>query len=113
MTRPLPGRPGIHRERVVAVVATLPAGREQVGSGYLIDGRLVLTAEHCTRDKVTGAAPLGLRVIRATDGLSSDKIEVAASRLLTWPSYACARRRGTPRCRLRCLAGSTALAQGC
>ena len=79
MTRPLPGRPGIHHERVVAVVTTLPAGREQVGSDYLIGGRLVLTAEHCMRDKVTGAAPLGLRVIRATDGSSSDKIEVVAS----------------------------------
>ena len=62
---------GIARARVVAVVATLPGGREQVGSGYLVGGRLVLTAAHCTRDKATGAAPLGLRVIRATDGAAA------------------------------------------
>ena len=70
--------PGIPRERVVAVVVALRDGREQVGSGYLIGGRLVLTAEHCTRDKLTGEPALGLRVIRATDALSTDQLEPMA-----------------------------------
>jgi Trypsin-like peptidase domain/WD domain, G-beta repeat len=69
---------GIPRERVVAVVAALPGGREQIGSGYLVGGRLVLTAAHCTRDKVTGAVPLGLRVIRATDGATAEVMDLTA-----------------------------------
>jgi WD40 repeat protein len=67
---------GIPRERVVAVVAALPGNREQIGSGYLVGERLVLTAAHCTRDKATGAVPLGLRVIRATDGATAEVIDL-------------------------------------
>ena len=48
------GSSSVWVDRVVAVAATLQDGREQVGSGYLVSGRLVLTAEHCSRDKVTG-----------------------------------------------------------
>ena len=59
-------------DRVVAVAATLRDGREQLGSGYLISGRLVLTAEHCTRDKATREAAARLRVIRASDGAMAD-----------------------------------------
>ena len=51
------------------VAATLRDEREQVGSGYLVSGRLVLTAEHCTRDKVTGERAARLRVVRASDGV--------------------------------------------
>ena len=48
------GGSSVRVDRVVAVAAALRDGREQFGSGYLISGRLVLTAEHCTRDKATG-----------------------------------------------------------
>ena len=67
-------------DRVVAVTATLRDGREQVGSGYLVTGRLVLTAEHCTRDRVTGDPPARLRVIRAWDGAAADVAEVVPDR---------------------------------
>ena len=62
------GGSSVRVDRVVAVAATLRDGREQLGSGYLISGRLVLTAEHCTRDKVTGEPAARLRVVRASDG---------------------------------------------
>ena len=62
------GGSAVRVDRVVAVVATLRDGREQIGSGYLTAGRLVLTAEHCTRNKVTGESATQLRVVRATDG---------------------------------------------
>jgi Trypsin-like peptidase domain/NACHT domain len=61
------GGSSVRVDRVVAVVATLRDGREQLGSGYLTSGRLVLTAEHCTRDKVTGEPAARLRVVRASD----------------------------------------------
>src|ERR1022692_3859619 len=64
--------------RVVAVIATFPGG-EQFGSGYLVGGRLVLTAEHCTRDKLTGRPALRLRVTRASDWASADVVETLAS----------------------------------
>jgi len=77
-----PGRSpdtGIPLSRVVAVVAELPNGREQVGSGYLVAGRLVFTAAHCTWDKTTGAAALGLQVIRANDGAPARVEDVVAA----------------------------------
>jgi hypothetical protein len=58
------------------VVATLRDGREQLGSGYLIGGRLVLTAEHCTRNMVTGEAAARLRVVRASDGAEAQVVGV-------------------------------------
>ena len=74
---------GVARGRVVAVVATLHGGRQQFGSGYLVGDRLVLTAEHCTRDKLSdGSKAIRLRVIRATDGASADVKIAGASRVL-------------------------------
>jgi hypothetical protein len=83
-------------ERVVAVIATVAGGLEQVGSGYLVDGRLVLTAAHCTWDKKTRRPALRLRVIRALDGADSDvsevivdpELDVAVLRLASasWPA---------------------------
>ena len=66
------GESSVRVDRVVAVAATLRDGREQLGSGYLISGRLVLTAEHCTRDKATGEPAARLRVVRASDGAMAD-----------------------------------------
>lgn len=63
-------------DRVVAVVATLRDGQEQLGSGYLVSGRLVLTVEHCTRAKRTGAAAARLRVVRASDGAVAEVADV-------------------------------------
>jgi hypothetical protein len=65
-------------DRVVAVVATLRDGREQLGSGYLTSGRRVLTAEHCTRDKVTGESTVRLRVIRASDGAEAQVADLVS-----------------------------------
>lgn len=56
---------GVPRERVVAVEATLADGSKQRGTGFLVGGRLVLTAEHCTRDKETREPAVALRVVRA------------------------------------------------
>ena len=74
------GGPSVRVDRVVAVVATLRDGREQLGSGYLTSGRLVLTAEHCTRDKVTGEPPARLRVVRASDGAEAQAVGVVPDR---------------------------------
>jgi Trypsin-like peptidase domain/Sel1 repeat len=78
----LAGWQGIPIDRVVAVVASLENGLEQVGSGYLVGGRLVLTAEHCTRDKKTGQPPSSLRVVRASDGLEAGARVRVASRVV-------------------------------
>ena len=67
-------------DRVVAVVATLRNGREQLGTGYLTSGRLVLTVEHCTRDKVTGEPAAQLRVIRASDSAETEVANVVSDR---------------------------------
>lgn len=75
-----PGVSSVRVDRVVAVVATLRDGREQLGSGYLVSGRLVLTAEHCTRDKATGEPAAWLRVVRASDGVAADVGGVVADR---------------------------------
>jgi hypothetical protein len=68
----------VARDRVVAVVAAFADGREQVGSGYLVSGRLVLTAAHCTWHKETHEAPIRLQVIRASDGEGADVGRVSA-----------------------------------
>ena len=72
--------PAVWVDRVVAVVATLRDGREQLGSGYLVSGRLVLTAEHCTRDKVTGEPTARLRVVRTSEGAEAQVAGVVADR---------------------------------
>lgn len=61
---------GIPANRVVAVVADLDTGYRQIGSGYLLGARLVLTARHCTHDTATGRPATALRVMRASDGAS-------------------------------------------
>ncbi|HEV2257142.1 MAG TPA: trypsin-like peptidase domain-containing protein [Streptosporangiaceae bacterium] len=68
----------VTRDRVVAVIAAFADGREQVGSGYLVSGRLVLTAAHCTWRRKTREAPIRLRVIRASDGAGVDVAELIA-----------------------------------
>jgi TPR repeat protein len=77
-------------QRVVAVVLNLANGREQTGTGYLVDGREVLTALHCTRDRATGAPPRSIRVKGATGGeikvspddvTASEKLDLAVIRL--------------------------------
>src|SRR5690349_382762 len=65
-------------DRVVAVAATLRDGREQLGSGYLVSGRLGLSAEHCTRDKATGVLAARLRVVRASDGAVAEVVGVVS-----------------------------------
>jgi len=62
---------GVPTDRVVAIIARLSSGKYQIGSGYLVAPDKVLTAEHCTRDKLTNEPPLGLEVVRKSDGLGS------------------------------------------
>ena len=69
-------------DRVVAVVTTLQDGRLQLGSGYLITDRLVLTAEHCTRDKITGEPTALLCVIRASDNKKAKVLHLVPDRRL-------------------------------
>ncbi|MFE7782978.1 trypsin-like peptidase domain-containing protein [Streptomyces nigrescens] len=77
----------------MAVIATLPGGREQIGSGFLVQGRQVLTAAHCTHDKKTGATSIGLQVVRASDGatarvdglVAAPELDVAVLRLTHAP----------------------------
>jgi len=75
-----PGGSPVRVDRVVAVVPTLKDGREQIGSGYLVSGRLVLTAEHCTRDKAASEPAARLRVVRASDGAVAGVAGVVADR---------------------------------
>ena len=59
---------GIPSDRVVAVVASLDTGQVQIGSGYLVTGRLVLTARHCVVDKKTSRPARKLLVARRSGG---------------------------------------------
>ena len=61
----------VDADRVVAVVAELKSGTFQPGTGFLIDGRSVLTAEHCTRDKTTHEPAVRVTVV-CQDGRESD-----------------------------------------
>lgn len=70
MTAPAPT--GVALDRVVAVQATWPDGHSTFGSGFLVHGRLVLTAAHCIRDKVTGRLAASLQVVRPSDGAEAD-----------------------------------------
>lgn len=53
---------------MVAVVACLDTGRVQIGTGYLVTGRLVLKVCWYTADERTGRPARSLRVIRRSDG---------------------------------------------
>jgi hypothetical protein len=57
----------------------LPNGRQQVGSGYLIDSQTVLTVEHCTRDKTRGDPARALLVICSLDGRTVEAAVRASS----------------------------------
>lgn len=63
---------GLTRDRVMAVVVALDDGTEQVGSGYLVADRLVLTAEHATRNKDSAsmARMTGIRAVQVATGAS-------------------------------------------
>ena len=69
---------GIPSDRVVAVVAGLDTGQVQIGSGYLVTERLVLTARHCSVDKKTGRPSTRLWVTRRSDGSEAEAALVAA-----------------------------------
>lgn len=71
-------RDGIPSDRVVAVLAELDTGQVQIGSGYLVTERLVLTAGHCTVDKKTGRRPRGLSVAHRSSG-SQARAELTAA----------------------------------
>jgi hypothetical protein len=73
---------GIPSDRVVAVVAGLDTGLVQIGSGYLVTERLVLTARHCVVDKKTGRAPERLLVARRSDGSEAKAMVIAAGMAL-------------------------------
>jgi hypothetical protein len=70
---------GIPVDRVVAIVADLEGGLTQVGSGYLVTGRRVLTAYHCTVDATTGQPATSLRIVRRSDGMAAQVVVVAAA----------------------------------
>src|SRR5215813_137595 len=70
---------GIPSDRVVAVVAYLDTGRVQIGSGYLVTERVVLTARHCSTDKRTGRPARSLRVVRRSDGAEAPATPSAAA----------------------------------
>ena len=60
---------GIPRDRIVAVLVGLDDGREQMGSGFLIERDLVLTARHCTVDRGAPDRPVRwMKVVREVDG---------------------------------------------
>jgi|GEM_PF-751880 len=69
---------GIPADRVVAVAADLDGGRVQIGSGYLVTERLVLTARHCTVDERNGRSIRSLRVIRLS-GAAATATPIAAA----------------------------------
>ena len=72
-------RAGIPSDQVVAVVAYLNSGLVQTGSGYLVTGRRVLTARHCTVDKKTGRPARSLQVVRRSDGAKAPATPFAAT----------------------------------
>jgi hypothetical protein len=76
---PAPDWRGIPASRVVAVVGDLRDGRIQVGSGYLVAGRRVLTALHCVLDRKAGSRVQSLRVVRLSDGAEASARLLAAA----------------------------------
>jgi TPR repeat protein len=76
------GSGGIPSDRVVAVVTDLDTGLVQIGSGYLVTERRVLTARHCTLDQRTGRPARSLRVVRLSDGAEAAATLMAAAQIL-------------------------------
>lgn len=70
---------GIPTDRVVAVLADLRSGLTQVGSGYLVTGRRILTAYHCLIDAATRQPASSLRVVRRSDGTVAQAVVVASA----------------------------------
>ena len=69
---------GIPSDRVVAVLASLDTGQVQIGSGYLVTERRVLTARHCTVDKRTSRSAKKLTVVRRSGGPEAPATVLAA-----------------------------------
>ncbi len=69
---------GIPADRVMAVVASLDTGQVQIGSGYLVTERLVLTASHCAMDKKTGRPATKLQVACRSGGTEATATLLAA-----------------------------------
>jgi TPR repeat protein len=69
---------GIPSDRVTAVLASLDTGRVQIGSGYLVTERLVLTAWHCAIDEKTGRPASKLQVVCRPGGPEADATLLAA-----------------------------------
>ncbi len=69
---------GIPADRVMAVVASLDTGQVQIGSGYLVTERLVLTASHCAMDKKTGLPATRLQVACRSGGPEATATLLAA-----------------------------------
>ncbi len=59
---------GVPSDRVVAIEASLDTGKFQVGSGYLLNSGIVITARHCTVDKRTDKPAVSIKVVRRSDG---------------------------------------------
>ncbi|HEY5353981.1 MAG TPA: trypsin-like peptidase domain-containing protein [Streptosporangiaceae bacterium] len=69
---------GLPSDRVMAVVADLDTGQVQIGSGYLVTERLVLTAWHCSIDRKTGREATKLRVVCRSGGPEASATLLAA-----------------------------------
>ena len=69
---------GIPADRVMAVVAGLDSGRVQIGSGYLVTDRLVLTAWHCAIDNRTSQQARTLQVASLPGGTGATARILAA-----------------------------------
>jgi TPR repeat protein len=69
---------GLPSDRVMAVAADLDTGQVQIGSGYLVTERLVLTAWHCAIDRKTGRPAAELRVVCRSGGPEASATLLAA-----------------------------------
>jgi TPR repeat protein len=78
MSRPPGMWAGLPSDRVMAVVASLDTGQVQVGSGYLVTERLVLTAWHCAIDRKTGRPATKLQVVCRSGGPEASATLLAA-----------------------------------
>jgi tetratricopeptide (TPR) repeat protein len=87
---------GIPSAQVVAVEVTFTEGPPQIGTGFLVSDRLVITAEHCTRDRANTRPARRIRVhsgdargtVEADKVASSQSLDIAVLRLLDAASWA-------------------------